>query len=112
MDFDDSVIVDLIKKLKESATRKQEPIFVERVKEIKVPITVERIVEKVVFVEKIVERPAQKEHRGYTEKFSYENEEQDCVLNKTYSEKNFAKKASDNREEKPLDRSKYEPYRR
>lgn len=60
MDFDDSVIVESIKRLKESATRKQEPIFVERVKEIKVPITVERIVEKVVFVEKIVERPAQK----------------------------------------------------
>lgn len=94
VDFDDSVIIESIKRLKESAARKQEPIFVERVKEIKVPITVEKIVERVVFVEKNIGRPVQKEHRGYKEKFSYENEEQDCVLNKTYSEKNFAKKTS------------------
>jgi len=37
---DDPNVVDEIKKLKDISTTKQEPIFVERIKEIKVPITV------------------------------------------------------------------------
>jgi hypothetical protein len=46
--FDEEQILENLLKLKETAIKKQEPIFVERIKEIKVPITVEKIVEKVV----------------------------------------------------------------
>jgi len=46
--LEDEQILENVQKLKESATRKQEPIFIERIKEIKVPITVEKTIEKVV----------------------------------------------------------------
>lgn len=63
--FDEEHILENLTKLKETAIRKQEPIFVERIKEIKVPITVEKIVEKVVqklvYVEKPVEKAVFKE---------------------------------------------------
>lgn len=44
--MDDPFIVENIKKLKEISNKKQQPIFVERVKEIKMPMIVQKIVEK------------------------------------------------------------------
>lgn len=43
-DLDDPQLLESIKLLKEASLKKQEPIFVERIKEIKVPITVEKII--------------------------------------------------------------------
>ncbi len=80
-ELDDPRLLETLKQLKETAAKKQDPIFVERIKEIKVPITVERIVEKPVekVVEKIVyvDRPAYKERKDDRDRYparQYENE--------------------------------------
>lgn len=84
-ELDDPRVVDTIRQLKETAAKKQDPIFVERIKEIKVPITVEKIIEKPIerIVEKIVEkivyveRPAYKERAGDRDRYpsrQYDNE--------------------------------------
>lgn len=84
-ELDDPTVVDAIRHLKETAAKKQDPIFVERIKEIKVPITVEKIIEKPIekIVEKVkekivyVDRPAYKERTGDRERYpsrQYENE--------------------------------------
>lgn len=107
-DLDDPRILECIKQLKETAIKKQDPIFVEKIKEIKVPITVEKIIEKPVerIVEKIVyvEKAAYKERPGDRYPRQYENEEQDFVLNKSYSDRNLNKTMASYREDKYQDK--------
>jgi hypothetical protein len=74
-ELDDPRLLETLKQLKESAAKKQDPIFVERIKEIKVPITVEKIIERPIekIVEKIVyvDRPAYKERTGDRDRDRY-----------------------------------------
>lgn len=49
---DEEALIETISNLKDQLRKSKEPIFVERIKEIKVPIIVEKPIEKIVYVER------------------------------------------------------------
>lgn len=63
-------LLEAARKFKEVATTPKPPVFVEKIKEIKMPITVEKIIEKPVerIVEKIVERVVYRDDRPQDER--------------------------------------------